>query len=337
MRSHTVPKRLLEQFAYDDPRTGVKQLWRYSKDLPPYWRQSPTGATRIDRHFSDPDDAAKEAEIESRLNSQVENPVNQFLSEICMPEFVANDTQRRQLTFYIQLLFHRSEARRKASVHLQGVSVQAMQSFVENERQVLTVAAKWNIDYLLGGGDGTGLFTESDVRAMRNRYDRIPVEIRAQSCYIRTIEVFMAEVDSSLLDGHWSFIRTSLQNPFIISDAPVVTWERMNDGQFKYGVGFHEPNVEAFVPFSPEVCLHIQPSVERTKPAILPSVEEINTAQAAFAGRSCFANINSPVIDRMFQENFGRAQLGVKGFTVWHRDYSTAVYDYLMSVPSPMK
>ncbi len=111
----------------------------------------------------------------------------------------------------------------------------------------------------------------------------------------------------------------------------------MSGGQFNYGVGFHEPNVEAFVPFSPEVCLHIQPRVERTKAIALPSVEEINIAQSAFAGRYCLANINSPLINKLFQENFGRAELGVKGFTVWHRDYSTAVYDYFMSAPGPIK
>ncbi len=163
MQSHTVPKRLLEQFAYDEPRTGVKQLWRYSKGLAPYWKQSPRGATRIDRHFSDPNDAAKEAEIETRLNREFENPVNQFLCRIVEPGFVADDTQRKQLTFYVQLLFHRSEARRKASVHLQEVSEQAMKSFIENESQALTVAAKWSIDYLLGGRGRRGLFSKSDV------------------------------------------------------------------------------------------------------------------------------------------------------------------------------
>ena len=80
MESHTVPRKLLEQFAYDDAITGSKRLWRYEKGRPPYKKASPRTATRINRHFSDPDDATKESEIEKRLNREFEEPVNKFLS-----------------------------------------------------------------------------------------------------------------------------------------------------------------------------------------------------------------------------------------------------------------
>ena len=35
MLSHTVPKKLLEHFAFDDPVTRSKRLWRYEKGRPP--------------------------------------------------------------------------------------------------------------------------------------------------------------------------------------------------------------------------------------------------------------------------------------------------------------
>lgn len=120
-------------------------------------------------------------------------------------------------------------------------------------------------------------------------------------------------------------------NPFIISDAPVVTWERLSDGQFSYGMGFHGANVEVLLPISPLVCLHIQPDVERTRPSVRPSVSEVNAAEAAFAARFCFSNVESSVIDGIVQENFGKAELGVRGFTVWHRNYETAMFDILMN------
>lgn len=62
----------------------------------------------------------------------------------------------------------------------------------------------------------------------------------------------------------------------------------------------------------------------------IPTAQEINRAQAAFAGRACYSNEQSGTIDRLVQENFGKAELGVKAFTVWHRDYRTAIYDILM-------
>jgi hypothetical protein len=35
MLSHTVPRKLLEHFAFDDPVTRSKRLWRYQKGRPP--------------------------------------------------------------------------------------------------------------------------------------------------------------------------------------------------------------------------------------------------------------------------------------------------------------
>src|SRR6202050_5160596 len=146
MESHTVPRKLLEQFAYDDAITGSKRLWRYEKGRPPYKKASPRTTTRINCHFSDPDDATKESEIEKRLNREFEEPVNKFLFEIADPCFVPTDERRRQLTFYVTLLFLRSEARRQASTHLQEVFQHALELFIENESQVLTVAAKWGLE-----------------------------------------------------------------------------------------------------------------------------------------------------------------------------------------------
>src|SRR5688500_7224708 len=115
MLSHTVPKKLLEHFAYDDPVTRSKRLWRYQKAKPPYARAAPRSATRWDGHFADPANAAKEEEIEGRLQREFENPVNQFIELLNYQTFAFSATHRRLLTGYITILFHRSRARRGAS------------------------------------------------------------------------------------------------------------------------------------------------------------------------------------------------------------------------------
>lgn len=332
MQSHTVPRKLLEQFSYDDPVTAAKRLWRYEKGRPPYWKASPRTATRIGGHFSDPEDAAKETELETRLNREFEEPVNSFLFELSDPGFVPTDVRRRQLTFYVTLLFNRSEARRRASTHLQKVSEHALRLFMENECQVQTVAAKWSMDLLLSGRMRHGLVTREHVIASaRACAAEFSVEVKAQKSYVRMIEEAMSNIDDKLFAGEWNYIRTVPTNPFIISDAPVVTWERMPNGQFSYGMGFHRANVEVLLPISPLVCLHIQPDVERARPSVRPSVREVNAAQAAFAARFCFSNIESTVIDEIVQEHFGKVELGVRGFTVWHRNYDSALFDILMS------
>ena len=336
MRSHTVPRKLLEQFAYDDPATSSKRLWRYEKGRRPYPKAPPRSATRIDGHFSDPENASKEAELETRLNRDFEEPVNRFLFEITDPSFVLNDTRRRQLTFYFQLLFSLSEARRKASTHLQKLEERIFQLFIDNESQVQTVAAKWSMDLLLSGRITSGLVTTADVIASaRKCAARLSEAATIQKGYVQMIEYMMSTIDSKLFSGEWNYLRTTMTDPFVISDAPVVTWERMPNGRLSYGVGFHEPDVEVLLPVSPLVCLHIQPAVERTRQSVRPSVHEVNAAQAAFAARYCFSQVESAKIDQMAQENFGKAEMGVRGFTLCHKDYKTAVYDILMSMWRP--
>src|ERR1035438_5681224 len=98
MRSHTVPKKLLEQFAYDDPVTRSKRLWRYQKGRAPWPKASPKSATRWDRHFADPANATKEAELENRLKREFEDPVNEFVEMIALRTFVLTSSNIRALT-----------------------------------------------------------------------------------------------------------------------------------------------------------------------------------------------------------------------------------------------
>src|ERR1700722_16944095 len=74
MFSHTVPKKLLEQFAYHEVRTKSRRLWQYQKGLPPWWKASPGRATAWDGHFADPANAAQEEQIELRLKQEFEDP-----------------------------------------------------------------------------------------------------------------------------------------------------------------------------------------------------------------------------------------------------------------------
>lgn len=157
MQSHTVPRKLLDQFAFDDPVTGSRRMWRYEKGKPPRWNASPKTATRIDGHLADPDNAANEEILERRLAQEFEEPVNQFLFRIGQTGFQASDKQRRQLTFYVTLLFLRSAARKKASGHTQEVMRHAMEKFLANDLQLFNVAAKGSIDLLLRGKMRAGL------------------------------------------------------------------------------------------------------------------------------------------------------------------------------------
>jgi hypothetical protein len=332
MLSHTVPKKLLEQFAYFNPFKRSLWLWRYEKDRAPYPNASPRSATQVPNHFSHPDDSSKEAEIERRLGREFESPVNDFLFEITRPGFSATDVQRRQLTLYVTLLFLRSEARRKASAHTQEVIRKSIDNFLSNESQLLTVVAKWNIELILSGETRRALFTVDDLIGMaRKARNDTTLEIQARRSYVTLIENGMRTLDERLMAGEWKFLRTTPDKPFVISDAPVATWERRDDGLLYFGTGFHRENVEVTLPVSSLLCLHILPDVKRTRQVVPPSVDGINIAQAAFASRHCFTNVNDRALDRLLQPSFGLAELGKRSFTIWHRNFDDTYYEMLMN------
>lgn len=69
MKSHTVPEKLLKQFAFEHPVKGLR-LWRYQKNRQPYWDVSPNKATVVEGQFFDPRNARREESIETELSKR---------------------------------------------------------------------------------------------------------------------------------------------------------------------------------------------------------------------------------------------------------------------------
>jgi hypothetical protein len=332
IKSHTVPQSLLQRFAYYDPRTKSYRLWRYSKGRPPYNNQSPKSATRYAGHFSDPQDEAVEAELEQRLAREFEEPVNHFVHRLSEATFARTDEQREQLTRYVTLLFLRSRARRIGTKHLQEVKLYALNRFLENESQLLTVATNWNIDLICRGIRLSQPFTKDDVaRRAREQVDFERTAIAEQKQYLVGLRRGMEVLDQSMHRGDWNLLTTTPDRPFIISDSPVVTWQRDAARTIHHGGGFEGANVEVLLPVSPMSCLHILPDVERTLPIVRPTAEEVNIGQAAFAYRDCFADRQSSAIDALVQQHVSTARIGSNVFTIWHRNYDNIFYEILMS------
>ena len=191
------------------------------------------------------------------------------------PSFALTDVRRQQLTFYVSLLFLRSEARRKASLHLQKVVKHAHELFMANEIQETDCRRKVEHRPVYMGVRRSLVTREQVIARARALAADVVEEVRAQKSYVMTLEAFMSKIDEKIFAGKWDCFRTGSADPFIISDAPVVTWERTHGGELSFGVGFHQPNVEVFLPISPRVCLHILPAVERNAKIVTPSVCEV--------------------------------------------------------------
>jgi hypothetical protein len=206
MNSRTVPQKLLKQFAYEDLRTKSLRLCCYQKGIPPY-PVSPKSATAFEFYFADPDNPAKEKEIETRLNNEFENPVHRFLSQLSDPSIALSDIQRRQMTRYLTLLFWRSEALRNARKHFQQVTLQAVRQFRANEVQFLTVTVKLNIDRLFSGHPQQFSETRQDVIRTLNRLAQsYQTERNRQKSFVKSIELWMNEFDDVMYEGQWDFL-----------------------------------------------------------------------------------------------------------------------------------
>ena len=276
MKSHTVPKKLLEQFAYYHPQTQSKRLWRYHKGWKPHGNASPKTATRWDGHFADPTNSEKEAELEERLKREFEDPVNQFLEMLAYKKFVWSAIHTIKLSGYVKMLFNRSAARKAASPQQVALKLQPFKDLLEDEEALSTLAAKYTLDMLERGDLPGPMVTKQDVldglkRAIKNNSG----PDQSQIDYVATIETMMNQPDDQMINGKWTIIPTEPDNPFVIGDAPVVTWERTAENRLMFGMGFARPNVEIMLPVSPTACLHIQPDVPRTREVRRPDRKSV--------------------------------------------------------------
>ncbi len=330
MKSHTVPRKLLEQFSYYEPSVKARRLWRYEKGRAPYGNATLRSATMVDGHFSDPRDAAKEAELESRLNQEFEQPVNEFIEQVGFMTFPWSSTYVRKLAAYVTLLFHRSKARRLGTQQQLDITVAACRNILQDEGKLREIAARWTLDALLKGENLERNILQSDVQgALVEMIDKELAMGHLQHSYAGSVERAMSMMDQTLLDGTWGVIRTEPENPFIIGDAPVVTWIRYAGGFRSLGEGFNKLDVEVLLPISPIACLHVLPAVQRTRQVVTPTVLEVNTTQASFASDFCYSNRRDDVIDAALQPIFGTVKIGVNGFSIRYKNYEQTFFDIL--------
>jgi len=174
MRSHTVPRLLLDQFAYDDSVTKSRRLWCYEKGKSPFVGASPKTATRIEGHFSDPANEERERRLETRLNEECENPVHQFLPNLRYQKFVMSRLHVRQLTRYITLLWNRSQNRRGATKEQIAIAIESTRSYLTDDEKLRKIAARWTMEIIRLG--------HPLKRAVTQRRSENPPKRWSQSC-----------------------------------------------------------------------------------------------------------------------------------------------------------
>jgi hypothetical protein len=208
--------------------------------------------------------------------------------------------------------------------------IDALRGIRENNEMLAQLVAKQTMD-MIPGGLQRMLTKEEAIAAIDNTIAVHDKTDKGQRGYVHTMQTMMAIEDEGIRNGAWAILRTSAEKPFVIGDAPVVTWERTPNNHLVYGQGFARPNVEVILPIFPTACLHVLPRVQRTSPVRTPSVEDVNVAQAAFATEHCFTNIESKELGAMLQPHFGKVRLGIEGFSLAHTDPTKQLFEILMN------
>jgi hypothetical protein len=323
MNSHTVPERLLKQFAFNDPVTGLR-LCRYEKGRPPYCKVSASKATVIVGHFSDPLNAVREANIETRLNQQFENPVHDFIEQLGFRTFMFSARHTIALAPYITLLWHRSKARKGVTALHRDLSIQAFQKLKTRKDLLECIASSWTLDMVQHGWTlDAPVGVEKVIENIDRFIERYKRPGHTETAYADTMERVMDNEDTTFDGASWGVVHTESDNPFVIGDAPVVTWRRDRMGVPQYGFGFQEPDIEVLLPISPTACLQVLPKVQRTQQVIKPTALEVNAAEAAFA-YACYANVRSVSLNQHLQRHFGEKEMGINAYSIRHRDHVTA-------------
>jgi hypothetical protein len=236
------------------------------------------------------------------------------------------------MTRYITLLFNRSQNRRGATKEQTAISIELTRGYIANERKLERMAGRWTMEILRLGIRLDRAVSPAEVRESAEKMiATMQTEEHQQTAYVDSMERAMANTEPALENGEWNTVQTDLERPFVIGDAPVVTWRRRDNGVLDYGLGFHTPNVEVLLPISSTACLQVLPAVEWRGRPQRPKINEINHAQAAFATRYCYAHKGDPAIDKVLQSVFSQRQIGKNAFSVRHRNYNDTMLEILMS------
>lgn len=250
--------------------------------------------------------------------------------------FALQPNQIKVLTGYITMLFTRSRARRGVSQDHTDITIEALRSLRSDEQRLSDLVGKHTMD-VIDRGLAVRMVTREEVIAAIDQTIAAHSDAdEAQRRYIQSVETMMEYADEEMLNGQWFIIHAEPDKPFVIGDAPVVTWERTENNILNSGQGFGRPNVEVFLPVSPTTGLHIHPRVPRTRQVLMPATDEVNMAQAMFATEHCFTNIGTRELDAKLQPHFGKTRIGIEGFSGRHIDYRKLMFDILMNQGQPV-
>jgi hypothetical protein len=323
----------LRQFAYHDPGTASERLWCYKRGSRPRSGRSPKSETRLAGYFSNPSDPKFEEIVETKLNDEIENPVHRFLPRLAEPSFEFSDEQREQMTRYVVSLFSRCQARQKATKVSQNIISKALLDFLNDDIAVATIAAHWGVTHYLETGQSMLIPPHLVKASVQRTFDEHQTEASRQGMFAQMVSNSIAYLDNAILEGCWELIRASGDEFFILSDTPVITWVRMGDGSRSFGFGFHQPNVEVYLPLAPSTCLQILPNVLRTAPLISPTTKEINEAQILFMHSSVYGDRESIEIDVAVQEKGGTQRIGETCFILPDQEkYSRMLVDQFLGI-----
>jgi len=151
---------------------------------------------------------------------------------------------------------------------------------------------------------------------LRNQVAAFQASIESRSSYyhLAGLENSAAALGEALMKKNWHVLQAPTEKFFVLSDCPVTTVELAPDQQ-KPGVGFGHALAAIILPLTPQHAFVAAPALAQWKPVVSPRVvDSINQLTVWFAHKRVFAQVTSPEIQSLVNEEINHLVFGQDGF-----------------------
>jgi len=302
IRSHTIPRFYLEQFANASERKGRRgKVWVYQKGKEPQPRATDSqgyecgyfGVVRPDGSL----DESLETHL-ARLEQRCDDILVSSKSELCDWSL----TNKNLLAFYATLLFQRSTSRKTFSASNWERLKEPYSKLALNEEYLRDTAEHFTQE--------TGqLVTPENIRTViLKQVERFSDKDMAKNSFLTNLLVNVDMIQGELASKPWQVWAAPAGVEFVTSDNPLVTYLPITPDLWHPGHGFRQPNVVTAFPLAPSACLTMGITGSDFERVSASRVMQMNDIVIRSADRFVYSKTRSGKIEQMMEE-FGNTSI----------------------------
>jgi hypothetical protein len=309
IRSHTIPRFYLEQFANPSRREDKRgKVWVYQKGKEPQLRATNSQGYECGYFGVVRPDGSLDESLETHL-ARLEDRCNDILVsskyELCDLRSLTN---RNILAFYATLLFQRSTAQMTFSASNWSKLKEPYTKLASNEEYLRDTAEHFT--------QMTGqLITPESIRTLiQKQVERFSDKDNAKNSFLTSLLVNVEIMQGELVSKPWQIWGAPADAEFVTSDNPLVTYLPITPELWHPGHGFRQPNVVTAFPLAPSACLTMGITGREFERVTESTVMRMNDIIVRSSARFVYSKARSDSIALMMEEFGGTSVPGKNAF-----------------------